>query len=258
MAKYPNLILSGTKAREDLETEGLKGNNLFVELGSGSQSNITVGMGTENMDDLIYMAIESTAKQHGKTLSDAEYKALYEKAREQLEEVEQQARMRDLMKGQPNYGRPGPYGMAVPNGWLIKGWKEGKFDKPKDYILHKDRAYELQPEQEDIMGDPIAYHVATITASAGTIFDRAESGFNTSPPSGAGSFVGRVTTAEIRARGDGTSPTASVGLTLKTDDFVYMSVTETSKTEFIRTTSTSGVIEGHFYPDSLYELRGRV
>ena len=108
------------------------------------------------------------------------------------------------------------------------------------------------------MGDPIAYHVATITGTAGTIFDRAESGFNTSPPSGAGSFVGRVTTAEIRARGDGTSPTASVGLTLKTDDFVYMSVTETSKTEFIRTTSTSGVIEGHFYPYSLYELRGRV
>ena len=108
------------------------------------------------------------------------------------------------------------------------------------------------------MGDPIAYHVATITASAGTIFDRAESGFNTSPPSGAGSFVGRVTTAEIRARGDGTSPTASVGLTLKTDDFVYMSVTETSKTEFIRTTSTSGVIEGHFYDVPLEELRGRL
>ena len=146
MAKYPNLILSGTKAREDKETEGLKGNNLFVELGAGNKSNITVGMGTENMDDLIYMAIESTAKQHGKTLSDAEYKALYEKAREQLEEVDQQARMRDLMKGQPNYGRPGPYGMAVPNGWLIKGWKEGKFDKPKDYILHKGMAHELQSE----------------------------------------------------------------------------------------------------------------
>ena len=108
------------------------------------------------------------------------------------------------------------------------------------------------------MGDPIAYHVATITNSAGTIFDRAESGFNTSPPSGAKSFAGRITTAEIRARGDGTSPTASVGLTLKTDDFVYMSVTETKATEFIRTGSTSGVIEWHFYPDSLYELRGRV
>ena len=108
------------------------------------------------------------------------------------------------------------------------------------------------------MGDPIAYHVATITASAGTIFDRAEGGFNTSPPSGTGSFVGRITTAEIRARGDGTSPTASVGLTMKTDDFIYMSVTETKATEFIRTTSTSGVIEGHFYPEPLEELRGRL
>ena len=146
MAKYPNLILQGTKAREDLETEGLKGNNLFVELGAGNKSNITVGMGTENMDDLIYMAIESAAKQHGKTLSDAEYKALYENAREQLEEVDQQARFRDLLKGSPNYGRPGPYGMASPQGWLLRGWKEGKFDKPKDLLLHKDRAYELQPE----------------------------------------------------------------------------------------------------------------
>jgi hypothetical protein len=108
------------------------------------------------------------------------------------------------------------------------------------------------------MGNPIAYHVATITNSAGTIFDRAESGFNTSPPSSAQSFAGRVTTAEIRARGDGTSPTASVGLTLKTDDFVYMSVTETKATEFIRTGSTSGVIEGHFYDVPLHHLRGRV
>ena len=107
-------------------------------------------------------------------------------------------------------------------------------------------------------GNPIAYHVATITDTAGTIYDRAESGFNTSPPSGAKSFAGRVTTAEIRARGDTTSPTASVGLTMKTDDFVYMSVTETKATEFIRTGSTSGVIEGHFYDVPLEELRGRL
>ena len=146
MARYPNLILTGTKARPDKETEGLSGNNLFVELGSGSKSNITVGMGTEEMDDLIYMAIESAAKQQGHELSNAEIKALYENAREQLEETDQQARFRDLLKGSPNYGRPGPFGMAVPNGWLIKGWKEGKFDKPKDLLLHKDRAYELQPE----------------------------------------------------------------------------------------------------------------
>ena len=108
------------------------------------------------------------------------------------------------------------------------------------------------------MGDPIAYHVATITDTAGTIFERAESGFNTSPPSMANSFAGRITTAEIRARGDGTSPTASVGITMKTDDQIYLSVTEAKKTKFIRTTSTSGVIEGHFYPDLLHELRGRL
>ena len=146
MARYPNLILTGTKARPDKETEGLSGNNLFVELGSGSKSNITVGMGTEEMDDLIYMAIESAAKQQGHELSNAEIKALYENAREQLEETDQQARLRDLLKGRPNYGRPGPYGMAVPNGWLIKGWKEGKYDKRKDYILHIGIAHEIEPE----------------------------------------------------------------------------------------------------------------
>ena len=107
-------------------------------------------------------------------------------------------------------------------------------------------------------GNPIAYHVATITDTAGTIYDRAESGFNTSPPSGAKSFSGRLTTADIRWRGDGTSPTASVGQTIITGEQIHMSITEVAATEFIRTGSTSGVIEGHFYDVPLEELRGRL
>ena len=109
-------------------------------------------------------------------------------------------------------------------------------------------------------GNPIAFHVATITDTAGTMFDRAGGGFNTSPPSGAKSFSGRLTTADIRWRKDnaGTSPTDSVGQTIKTDEQIHMTITEVSHTEFIRTGSTSGVIEGHFYDVPLAELRGWV
>jgi hypothetical protein len=107
-------------------------------------------------------------------------------------------------------------------------------------------------------GNPIAFHVATITGTAGTIFERAESGFSTSPPSGAKSFSGRLTTAEIRSRGDGTSPTASVGLTHKVDETLTFSITEASHTDFIRTGATSGVIEGNFYDVPIEELRGRL
>ena len=106
-------------------------------------------------------------------------------------------------------------------------------------------------------GNPIAFHVATITDTAGTIFDRAGGGFNTSPPSGAKCFSGRLTTADIRWRKDedGTSPTASVGQTIITGEQIHMTITEAKATEFIRTGSTSGVIEGHFYPEPLEELR---
>jgi hypothetical protein len=45
---------------------------------------------------------------------------------------------------------------------------------------------------------------------------------------------------------------------MKTDDQIYLSVTETKATEFIRTGSTSGVIEGHFYDVPLEEFRGRL
>ena len=142
MARYSNLILSGTKARPDKETEGVAGNDLFLKL----ENNLVVSLGTMSREDLINLAIEKWAKMLDHVPSDAETKAYYEKAREILEQEDQQAEFKELTKKRTTYGRPGPYGMAVPDGYLIEGYKEGKYDKRKDYILHKGMAHELQSE----------------------------------------------------------------------------------------------------------------
>ena len=142
MARYPNLILTGTKARPDKETEGVAGNDLFLKL----ENNLVVSLGTMSREDLINLAIEQWAKMLNHVPSDAETKAYYEKARERLEQDDQQAEFKELTKERTTYGRPGPYGMSVPNAYLIKDYKEGKYDKRKDYILHKGMAHEIEPE----------------------------------------------------------------------------------------------------------------
>lgn len=89
----------------------------------------------------------------------------------------------------------------------------------------------------------VDYAAITVANSAGTILGLA----SISLPTSAKSFVGTLETAPIRARGDGTSPTTSEGVLLNAGDTVVLSENEISNMEFIRTTSTSGVIRGHFY-----------
>lgn len=84
----------------------------------------------------------------------------------------------------------------------------------------------------------LGYETLTVAASALAL---------TGGVTAAKSFVGKLETAQIRARGDGTDPTSSEGVIIDIGDIVYLSETEIAKTKFIRTGSTSGVLKGHFY-----------
>jgi hypothetical protein len=66
-------------------------------------------------------------------------------------------------------------------------------------------------------------------------------------PAGAKSFVGTLETAQVRARGDGTAPTTSEGELIEVGSKIILSESEFENMLFIRTTSTSGVLKGHFY-----------
>ena len=103
---------------------------------------------------------------------------------------------------------------------------------------------------------PKDYTSFTITATAGTMFERADSGFPTSTPKGARSFRGRLETAQIRARGDETDPTSSEGELLEVGDDIYIVINEFTSMNFIRTGSVSGVCKGHFYDVELSILIG--
>ena len=83
----------------------------------------------------------------------------------------------------------------------------------------------------------VGYETLTIAASAVSL-----TGATTGE-----SFVGRLETGQIRARGDGTDPTSSEGVLINPGDTVIMSGSEIDNTAFIRTGSSSGVLKGHFY-----------
>jgi hypothetical protein len=70
------------------------------------------------------------------------------------------------------------------------------------------------------------------------------------------SFVGRLETAQIRARGDGTAPTSSEGVLINVGDSVVLSESEIRATEFIRTGSSSGVLKGQFYSTDVSMFSG--
>ena len=89
----------------------------------------------------------------------------------------------------------------------------------------------------------VGYVTATVADSAGTLLGLSG---GTKPALGL-SFKGTLETANIRARGDGTSPTTSEGELYQNGQTFVMSDTEVAKTEFIRTTATSGGINGHWY-----------
>lgn len=84
----------------------------------------------------------------------------------------------------------------------------------------------------------VDYETLTVAGSAVSLSTR---------PNRAKSFIGTLETGTIRVRGDGTAPTSSEGELMNIGDKVYLSESEFEAIQFIRTTSTSGVIKGHYY-----------
>ena len=68
------------------------------------------------------------------------------------------------------------------------------------------------------------------------------------------SFVGRLETAQVRYRGDGTAPTVSEGKLMEVGDIIVLSQSEIVRTQFIRTSDTSGVLKGEYYDAAPSEL----
>ena len=64
---------------------------------------------------------------------------------------------------------------------------------------------------------------------------------------GARSFVGKLETGAVRSRGDGTAPTASEGVLFSVGDVIVLGQYEIAAMQFIRDTSTSGILKGHYY-----------
>jgi hypothetical protein len=89
------------------------------------------------------------------------------------------------------------------------------------------------PQQYNVVG----YETLTIAASAVSL----------TKATTAKSFVGTLETGQVRARGDGTDPTASEGQIINVGDQVVLADSEISRTTFIRTGTPSGVLKGHYY-----------
>ena len=101
----------------------------------------------------------------------------------------------------------------------------------------------------------VQYLSVTIAATAGSILALADGGAVTM--TGAmHSFVGTLETATVRARGDGTAPTATEGELVAIAANVYLAESEITKTQFIRTGATSGVLKGHIYNVPLASVLG--
>ena len=101
------------------------------------------------------------------------------------------------------------------------------------------------------------YTSGTVSNSAVTILGMG-SALITTIPTGARSFVGVVESASIRARGDGTAPTASEGQLIASGDTIYLGDSEFTSMEFIRVTSTDAEVRGHFYNVEVDVILGKV
>ena len=101
------------------------------------------------------------------------------------------------------------------------------------------------------------YTSGTISTAAVNIFEMG-SALITSIPTGARSFVGVIESAAVRARGDGTAPTASEGQLISSGDTIYLGESEFSSMEFIRQASTDVELRGHFYNVEVDVILGKV
>lgn len=101
------------------------------------------------------------------------------------------------------------------------------------------------------------YGSYTITGTAGTLLSFADTGMPSTIPTGAQCFVGRLETADIRMRFDGTAPTSTEGQLVQVGDILYIPASHLlTASSFIRTTATSGVLKGHFWNVELPNLLG--
>ena len=103
----------------------------------------------------------------------------------------------------------------------------------------------------------IDYTSGTVSNSAVTLFEMG-SALVTSIPTGARSFCGTVESADIRARGDGSAPTASEGQLIAQNNIIYLGESEFDTMEFIRVASRDAEIRGHFYNVEVDVLIGKV
>ena len=101
------------------------------------------------------------------------------------------------------------------------------------------------------------YTSGTISNSAVTIFEMG-SALIASAPTGARSFVGTIESAAVRARGDGSAPTAAEGQLIGNGDTVYLGESEFSSMEFFADTSTDAKLRGHFYNVEVDVILGKV
>lgn len=60
-------------------------------------------------------------------------------------------------------------------------------------------------------------------------------------------FIGTLETAAVRVRSDGTAPTDTTGELIASGDVVVLSEHEMRATQFIRDTTTSATLQGHYY-----------
>ena len=101
----------------------------------------------------------------------------------------------------------------------------------------------------------VRYLAATIGATAGSILALADGGAVTRTGAML-SFVGVLETANVRARGGGTAPTATEGELIDQGKVVYLSESELGDMQFIRTGGVSATIKGHIYNVPLPVLLG--
>lgn len=77
-------------------------------------------------------------------------------------------------------------------------------------------------------------------------------------PTSAKSFLGKLETAAVRARGDGTNPSATVGVLVASGEVVLLADSEIDRTAFIRDASTDATLQGHYYSAEASIIRAMI
>ncbi len=73
-------------------------------------------------------------------------------------------------------------------------------------------------------------------------------------PNAAVSFYGRLETADIRVRHDGSDASSTTGVLVRAEEWIGLEGNELKAGSFIRDGSTSATLQGHFYSVPLLEV----